>query len=91
MPRGARNYPVPDHISKLGIGQGDFGEWLDRMAATHVRRDRKRCQAEVRPALYRQAIYDAVCDSRGRDYYTGERLDWRLLRHFAELKWGQPR
>jgi hypothetical protein len=84
MPRGARKYPVPDHISKLGISQEAFGRWLDRVTNAQIVRDRKRTGARVLAELYRQAIHRAVCDGGDLDYYTGEPLDWRLLRYFSK-------
>lgn len=55
-----------------------YERWLLRKAAAHVKRDRKRgrsCSA----AEYRDAIHAAVCDSEGRDAYTGEPLDWHRI------------
>ncbi len=74
---------IPPHIQALGISQELFGEWLDRATNSHVRRDRQRTEAIVRPQVYREAIYRAVASGSDRDYYTGELLDWRLLRHFS--------
>ncbi len=85
MPRGARKYPVPEHISKLGISQESFGRWLDRITNAHIVRDRKRrTDVKILAEVYRKAIYRAVCDGGDRDYYTGEPLDWRLLRYFSK-------
>jgi hypothetical protein len=83
MARGAKHYPVPTHLSALGISQNDFGQWLDRVTIAHVVRDRKRTTDPIKPAVYRKAIFRAVCDGGDFDYYTGERLDWRLLRYFS--------
>lgn len=56
-----------------------YERWLSRKAAAHLKRDRKRGYEGVSGALYRDEIHKAVLDSNGRDYYTGEELDWSLL------------
>lgn len=84
MSRGANKYKIPEHLSRLGISQDDFGQWLDRATAAHVRRDRKRTEAQIRPVVYRLAIYKAVSKGATHDYYTGELLNWRLLRYFSK-------
>ena len=85
MARGAKNYPIPQHFDALGISQETFGRWLDRITNAHIIRDRKRTKNKVSAAAYRQAIYRAICDGGDRDYYTGERLDWKLLRYFSKV------
>ena len=84
MSRGAQKYPVPQHISDLGISQESFGRWLDRVTNAHLIRDRKHTGEKIVPAVYREAIYRAVADGSDRDYYTGEQLDWKLLRYFSK-------
>lgn len=85
--RGSRRYPVPSFLQKIEIKQNVFGSWLDRVTAAHVRRDRKRLTKKtIKPAIYRLAIYLAVKESNGKDFYTGEALDWTLLEHFAGKK-----
>ena len=44
-----------------------------------MRRDRKRGNQTASGESYRRAIHEAVCDSGGRDAYTGEVLSWELL------------
>jgi hypothetical protein len=56
-----------------------YERWLVRKAAAHLKRDRKRGYEGVFGALYREEIQKAVLASEGRDYYTGEELDWSLL------------
>jgi hypothetical protein len=55
-----------------------YERWLERKAAAHLKRDRKRGRTAMRPA-YKEAIHAAVILSDGLDSYTGERLDWRLI------------
>ena len=56
-----------------------YERWLSRKAAAHVKRDRKRSQSRVTQSLYKEAIHAAVVLSEGRDAYTGEALDWKLI------------
>lgn len=55
-----------------------YQRWLIRKAAAHVKRDRKRGH-ECTHSAYREAIHQAVFRSRGKDAYTGEKLDWHLI------------
>lgn len=84
MPRGARKYPLPEFLRILGISQDSFGHWLDRVTVAHVVRDRERTGAKISASTYREAIYRAVFNGGDRDYYTGEELDWCLLRYFSK-------
>jgi hypothetical protein len=43
-----------------------------------VKRDRKRDRV-CGVAQYKAEIHTAVCESEGRDFYTGELLDWSLI------------
>ncbi len=56
-----------------------YERWLGRKAAAHVRRDRKRAQSDVTTSVYKEAIHAAVLRSEGRDAYTGEALNWKLI------------
>ena len=56
-----------------------YKHWLDRKAAAHLRRDRKRGNKSATKANYKGAIHQAVLDSQGRDAYTGELLDWTII------------
>ena len=56
-----------------------YERWLERKAAAHLKRDRKRGYEGVSGALYRDEIHKAVRDSEGLDFYTGEELDWSLI------------
>lgn len=63
-----------------------YGRWLERKAAAHVRRDRKRDFGGAVGAAYRDAIHQAVVMSGGRDAYTGEDLRWELLSQYDNEK-----
>ncbi len=61
------------------ISREAYVRWLQRKAATHVRRDRKRGNRSATVSEYKRVIHSSVCASRGRDDYTGEQLDWHLI------------
>lgn len=63
-----------------------YARWLERKAAAHVRRDRKRDFDGAVGAAYRDAIHQAVVMSGGRDAYTGEDLHWELLSQYDNEK-----
>lgn len=63
----------------LPISQKDYKKWIDRKAAAHVKRDRKRCEYEISIADYREKMHRAVHDHGRCDFYTGEKLDWKLI------------
>lgn len=56
-----------------------YAKWLSRKAASLLKRDRSRGFEGISGAGYRDAIHQAVIDSNGLDFYTGERLDWSLI------------
>ncbi len=66
--------------------QDEYNRWLHRRAAGHVRRDRKRGKKSATTSNYKMAIHQAVCDSAGKDAYTGELLDWKLLNQYNNKK-----
>lgn len=68
--------------------QQTYERWLQRKANAHLKRDRKRGNIIATGAMYREAIHQAVLNSEGRDFYTGEELDWSLLSKYdnAESK-----
>ncbi len=60
-----------------------YVRWLQRKAAAHAKRDRKRFGWEsCTIALYKAKIHEAVCAGGDRDYYTGLPLDWSLISTF---------
>lgn len=56
-----------------------YVRWLQRKAAAHLKRDRKRGNKSGSVSEYKRAIHEAVCKSEGKDAYTGEELDWKLV------------
>ncbi len=59
--------------------QSTYERWLQRKAAAHIRRDRRRGNTTATQAEYKEAIHGAICESEGVDAYTGENLDWSLI------------
>jgi hypothetical protein len=73
-----RKHSLPAFLE--GIVHADsYERWLGRKGAAHVKRDRARGHSAVTHALYKEAIHAAVLLSDGRDSYTGEALNWRLI------------
>jgi hypothetical protein len=71
-------YQRPDFLP-VTVKQVDYGRWLRRKAIAHVRRDKVRRNKAATSERYRVEIHRAVVESRGMDYYTGERLKWSLI------------
>lgn len=77
-PQKPRKYGVPTFLIHV-VAQTAYDQWLQRKAAAHVRRDRKRGNQTAMIEAYKIAIHRAVLESNGRDYYTGEELNWTLI------------
>ena len=73
-----RKYQLTGQMASL-VEQTTYERWLHRKAVAHVRRDRNRGNATATNEEYKIAIHQAVCESDGKDAYTGEKLDWALL------------
>ena len=74
----SKRHTLPEFL----VGRVDpliYERWLARKAAAHLKRDRKRGYEGISGATYRDEIHKAVVESDGRDFYTGEELDWGLL------------
>ena len=63
-----------------------YFRWLQRKAAAHVKRDRKRGNGNAAISAYKHAIHQAVVTSKGRDFYTGEELNWQLISQYDNEK-----
>jgi hypothetical protein len=68
-----------------------YERWLQRKAAIHARRDRKRGFPAATCGAYKERIHAAVLASEGKDDYTGEPLAWHLIGTYdnAESKEGR--
>ena len=73
-----KKYQLPPFL-KDQVTQEVYERWLRRKAQAHVNRDRDRGNALAIGEKYRNAIHSAVELSEGRDFYTGEHLDWSLI------------
>lgn len=76
-----RKYQLTNTMASL-VDQATYERWLHRKAVAHVRRDRNRGNTTVTNEEYKIAIHQAVCESNGKDAYTGEALDWTLLSQY---------
>lgn len=78
-------YEFPIFLADL-VEPTVYFRWLQRKAAAHVKRDRKRGNANATISAYKQAIHEAVVASNGRDFYTGEELNWQLISQYDNEK-----
>ncbi|UXI65949.1 hypothetical protein [Tahibacter amnicola] len=79
----------PDFLEGV-VSESAYRRWLRHKARAHARRDRGRGYTCAVPH-YKNEIHKAVCASAGKDVYTGELLDWRLISTYdnAESKAGR--
>lgn len=86
----SRIFPLPQCLAGK-CSQANYTHWLYGKAAAHVKRDQKRGNLVCDTNLYRRAIHDAVCSGGDRDAFTGEELQWNLIRKYnnAESKLGR--
>ena len=71
-------YTIPGFL-KRKCEPESYKKWLLRKAATHHKRDKKRWEVSESIEEYKQAIHEAVLESKGFDAYTGKRLKWQLI------------
>lgn len=73
-------YNLPPYIS---INQNIYEDWLDKKAKSVKRRAVKKDKLNHGGLkIYKDAIHQAVCASDGKDFYTGQKLDWSLLSRY---------
>lgn len=75
----AIKYELPQFLEGTDLERDKYARWLHRKAQSHARRDGRRRRQQISTSEYKQAIHEAVRDSNGRDFYTGEDLDWSLI------------
>jgi len=74
------NYQLP---STIPVKPDTYKRWLDRKAKSIKRRNAKKDNINHGGLkFYKDAIHKAVCSSNGKDFYTGEQLNWPLLSRF---------
>lgn len=72
-----RNYQLPENLNTTQVV---YEKWLSRKARSiKVRAFKKDKIKHAGLEFIKKAIHDAVKKSNGRDFYTGEKLDWSLL------------
>jgi hypothetical protein len=81
----ARLYELPSFLENK-VSRDTYVRWLQRKAQAHVVRDRRRWKKALSVSDYKKAIHSAVIRSKGRDFYTGEVLDWNLLSRYDNTK-----
>ena len=74
----SQKYSLPAFLQDR-IDRPIYIRWLQRKAAAHVKRDRKRVSHLISIADYKLAIHKAVESSAGIDWYTGEYLEWEKI------------
>ncbi len=79
-------YPMPDFLTKYQqVTQKSYERWLDRKASSQYRRDKKyHTTMKQTRQDYKKTIHQAVINSKGLDYYTGNKLDWNALSTFGK-------
>jgi len=71
-------YEIPEFLNGE-VEQVIYNKWLERKGRSLRKRDKKRFDDVETLADYKARIHKAVCDSSGKDYYLGHRLDWSLI------------
>jgi hypothetical protein len=75
-----RKFELPSYI--VGTNESKFNEWIVKRAKYHASHDTKKKGIEFNQKDYREMIYNAITESKGRDFYTGEKLDWSKILRF---------
>ena len=77
-----KKFPLPPCLQGIvGLTEEAYRHWLKSKALAHVRRDKdpRRKHKAVTAGAYKKRIYAAVVESQGRDYFTGQPLQWNLV------------
>jgi hypothetical protein len=77
--------PFPEFLTGL-VTPVAYDRWLARKAAAHLKRDRRRAYDDISGSGYRDEIHRAVVSSGGKDFYTGEELNWSLISTYDNAK-----
>lgn len=80
-----RKYLCPEFLT-TAVQQVAYERWLSRRAAAHFKRDKKRSSKQASLEAFKEAIHKAVCASGGRDFYTGEELNWSLISKYNNIE-----
>ena len=82
------HYSLPPFLKNI-LKEGVYKKWLARKARTHVRRDEKRGFQKISISHYKELIHRAVIESKGKDAYTGKKLNWKLISKYDNVKSGE--
>ena len=77
-------YQLPTFLVGV-VTQEIYSKWLNSKAQTHLKRDKK-LNPNASGRSYKEAIHKAVLESDGRDAYTGEELNWKLINKYDNTK-----
>ena len=86
---GKREYKMPKFLQEFIKEQKLYEKWLYRRAASQFLRDEKYYKKNDKSlnstrAIYREKIHQAVIKSNGKDFYTGEELNWNKISTFGK-------
>ena len=78
-------YSLPPFLAKK-ITKEVYKKWLQRKAAAHFRKDTRRGFKNISVTKYKELIHQAILESKGKDAYTGEDLNWKLISKYDNKK-----
>src|SRR4051812_27524549 len=84
----ARKWKIPECLKPTVSDEEAFRKWLDRKAQSVRKRDRRRNVPVLSLSTMKEAILAAIERSNGRDFYTGEPLDWHLISKWVGMEEG---
>ena len=67
------------------VSQEIYSKWLNSKTQTHLKRDKK-LNPNASGKSYKESIHQAVLQSNGKDAYTGEDLNWKLINQYDNTK-----
>ena len=82
-------YQPPNFLEKFNIDRVKYNHWLDRKSKSLYRRDIGRfkdLKEKYSRKSYKEAIHEAVINSDGKDFYTGEVLQWSKISEYDNEK-----
>ena len=77
-------YQLPTFLVGV-VTQEIYSKWLNSKTQTHLKRDKK-LNPTASGRSYKEDIHKAVLESDGKDAYTGEELNWKLINKYDNTK-----
>ena len=77
-------YQLPTFLVGV-VSQEIYSKWLNSKTKTHLKRDKK-LNPNASGKSYKESIHQAVLQSNGKDAYTGEDLNWKLINQYDNTK-----